>query len=134
MKPLFVSLLFCLCCNCYYSVRAQIKKTITVKAGSSIAETLTPEDIYRYPEFTYGIAHLRDGKVLGAKLNYNLLIQDMQFITPKGDTLSVISETLDYITINRDTFYFDNRYMELYLGHPRIKLALVQWIRMTEKE
>lgn len=102
MNPVFlVCFIFIFC----YNVTAQNAKTITVKAGNDVKEFIANE-MYRYPKFLIGKVFFRDGKSTSAKLNYNLLVGDMQYIDLNGDTLSIAnSKEVGYIKIEEDSFF-----------------------------
>jgi len=89
------------------------------------ANTALAGDVqFQYPNFTQGIVFFRDGTASGARLNYNLLTNEMQFIAPKGDTLALMNEaTIKYISIGNDTFFYDKAYLQLVSGNPVAKLA-----------
>src|ERR1700733_8916449 len=114
---------------------AQGSKPIRVKAGEDIREVLTPEYLYRYPQFISGTVFFKNGTQSTAKLNYNIIISEIQFIDPKGDTLSLANEeTINYITIGNDSFYYDKGYVEVIAGNVETKLARKQVIRMDEQK
>jgi len=88
--------------------------------------------IYRYPVFTSGVIYFKDGNTPSALLNYNFLLGEMQFIAPKGDTLSIANEkTIKLITIKDDSFYYDKGYLELIMTGSVVKLVMKQKINVT---
>jgi hypothetical protein len=68
---------------------AQHPKTYTVPAGVEVKEIVPANEIYQFPEFLQGLVIFKDGKSAPGKLNYNRLRAEIQFIDPKGDTLSL---------------------------------------------
>ncbi len=103
---------------------AQNKTSVTVKAGSKISDVFTAADIFYYPEFTKGRVYFKDGSTSSAKLNYSLLVDQIQFIDPKGDTLSLANQTtIQVISIDQDSFYYDKGYLRLVVGNKLVKLA-----------
>jgi hypothetical protein len=110
---------------------AQKKKFVTVKAGSEILDVLSTSDIMYYPVFTIGNVFRKDGSKVDARLNYNLLVDEMHFIAPAGDTLALANEeSIRYIAIGKDTFVFSNGgYLRVIANGGRAKLALKQtWV------
>jgi hypothetical protein len=111
---------------------AQTSEIITVKAGQKISEVY--KEIYRYPQFTGGRVYFLNGDVSASKLNYNFISESMQFISSTGDTLALADEaTIKYITINSDTFYYDNGYLESIKSIGSLKLAVKQKIILKDK-
>lgn len=125
--PLFV---FACCC----SAHAQ-DSTIIIKAGMSIKQSVSITDLYEYPQFVYGKVFFKPGDSSAGRLNYNRLLDQMQFIDFKGDTLNIADPgTIKSIRINQDLFYYDNGYVKLIKDTNTIKLATKQTLRFAEKE
>ena len=120
MKP-FV----CLLLLCYAAVAAGQKNRITVKAGSNIMEVIPASEIFYYPEFRDGDVYLRNGTNAAARINYNRLVDEMHFISPKGDTMALSNEKeIKHLVIGADTFYYENGYLRLLASGPLVKLAV----------
>src|SRR5690349_17088356 len=71
----------------YAFVWAQDSTHVTIKAGTSIGDVLTPKDIFLYPQFTRGQVSFRDGTKAVALMNYNFLFDQVLFIDVNGDSL-----------------------------------------------
>ncbi len=114
----------------YTQLSAQDSTFLTIKAGYRVTDILKPGDIYYYPQFTIGKVFFRDGSKAPAKLNYNSLFGQMLFVDNKGDTLALSDEnTIKFIIINKDTFFFNQGYMRLFLDNGVVKLAEKQtWV------
>ena len=127
MKPLLLLLLILMG---YADLSAQDSTFVTIKAGNRVNDVLTPAEIYYYPEFTSGKVFFRDGSKAMGKMNYTRLFDQMLFISPKGDTLALADEkNIKFITIDQDTFYFDEGYVRLILNKGDVKLAEKQiWV------
>ena len=127
MKPLLLSLLILIG---YVDLSAQDSTFVTIKAGNRVNDVLTPAEIYYYPQFTSGKVFFRDGSKAVGKMNYTRLFDQMLFIGPKGDTLVVADEkNIKFITIDQDTFYFDEGYVRLIMNKGDVKLAEKQvWV------
>jgi hypothetical protein len=114
---------------------AQNKKIYKVNPGERVYDVIPKNDMYKYPGFRQGIVLLKDGTYGSAKLNYNSLFAEMQFIDPKGDTLSLADENnIISIAVKKDTFYYDNGYLELVAGYNKIKLARRRIIDFSNRE
>lgn len=84
---------------------AQFGETIRVKTG----EKLPTREKYLYPEFSQGTVFYRDGRAPGsARLNFNLLEREIQFLTPRGDTLALAEEqTIRQIKLRDEAYVYD---------------------------
>ena len=129
MKPL----LFLLALICFTGLIAQKRPLVTVKAGENIMDVLPTSEIFYYTHFTSGRVFLRNGSKSEAKLNYNRLVDEMHFINPNGDTLAVASEnTIKYIAIGYDTFYYDAGYVRLLSTGNFVKLGVKQTWKISD--
>lgn len=107
---------------------------ILIKAGTSINESVSTTVLYQYPQFVYGKIFFKPGDSTVALLNYHKLLDEMQFIGLKGDTLSIVNAgTIRSIRINNDMFYYDKVYVKLIKDTNGIKLAAKQTLRVTGK-
>lgn len=121
------------CLGSYGSLLAQDTKTIRVKTGKSIPL----QERYRYADFQAGSVSYTNGSTSEAKLNYHLFLDEMHFLNPKGDTLSLADEEhINSIQIGGDTFYYDHRngYLEMVAEYPPLKLARKQILAMAGSE
>jgi hypothetical protein len=114
----------------YADLVAQDSTIVTIKAGYRVKDVLTPADIYYYPQFTNGKVFLRDGSRAAAKMNFTRLYDQMLFIDPKGDTLALADEkNIKFITVDKDTLYYDEGYVRLIADYGIVKLAEKQlWV------
>jgi len=122
---------------CFFNLNlyAQSKKLYKVNPGEKVIEVIPKKDIYKYPEFRQGTVLLRDGTYGVARLNYNSLFGEMQFIDPKADTLSLADEkNIASIAVSKDTFYYDNGYLELIADYNKIKLAGKRLIDFSNRQ
>jgi hypothetical protein len=70
------------------SLQAQYYKRITLEAGTKVADKFPPFVRYLYPEFVDGKVIMKNGAVNNARLNYNLLLGEIEFIQD-SDTLVI---------------------------------------------
>jgi len=116
-------------------VGAQKRKTYTINPGVKATEVIPTDEIFLYPNFTPGTVYFKTGAYSSGLLNYNFLIAEIQFIDPKGDTLSLADElTIGYIAFTRDTFYYDNGYLKFIRNCVEFKLAQKQFFDIANKE
>jgi len=112
---------------------SQATEIITVKAGQTFSDVY--KEIYRYPQFTPGRVYFKNGEVSAGKLNYSLLSEEILFISPTGDTLALDDKTsIRYITIEKDTFYYDDGFLELLENYNPAKLVVKQKIKFADKK
>ena len=124
-KNIFILLLSLVC---LFS-EAQVSESITVKAGEDLQTVLSSHGLYRFPSFKRGVVTLRDGSMAAALMNFNIFLNEMQFIDPKGDTL-VIAEpaTIDSISIDSALFYYKKGYLQVVENQAAAKLVMKQKI------
>ena len=121
MRAVILLLLFA----CSSGLFAQKRTTVKVKAGDNIMDVVSTSEIFLYPAFTHGQVFLRDGSKTEVRLNYNRLVDEMHFISPKGDTMALSNEKeIKHLVIGADTFYYENGYLRLLASGPLVKLAV----------
>ncbi len=90
---------------------------------------LPEKGIYRFSSFTEGSVIFRNGIITSAKLNYNVSLDEMHFITDRGDTLSIAEPTsVSFINLDGSRFYYDKGYLQT------IDTADVNGIRLAFKQ
>jgi hypothetical protein len=116
------------CCICLIlfgvAVTAQRPKTYTVPAGVEVKEIVPQKEVFEYPKFIPGLVVFRDGTKAPGKLNYNRLVAELQFIDPKGDTLSLANEKNILIAlVGTDTFYYSEGYVRQLTSGKHLKIG-----------
>jgi len=131
-KLIFINVVFFFSVNLF----AQAKKTFTVDPGQKIADAIPVTEIYSYPEFRIGTVALRNGTAVNAKLNYNSVFGEMQFIDPKnGDTISLAEEkNIKFVAVEKDTFYFDEGWLQVINTDTLMKMAKKKLLGMINIE
>lgn len=90
--------------------------------------------MYYYPQFSTGVVKFKTGQS-SARLNYHLVLQEMQFIDQKGDTLAIANEEeIEIVTIGNDSFYYSKGFLKLLSQFGEIKLAVKQKSELDKKE
>jgi len=79
----------------------QIYDKTIIHAGDSISKYYT----YLFPSFEDATVIMRDGRSAVYKMNFNLLLCDLEFINQKGDTLAV-TNAMDIYSIRLDSCSF----------------------------
>jgi hypothetical protein len=106
---------------------AQNTERIVIKAGEDLSTALGSHGLYRFAGFKRGIVNFKDGTFGRALLNYNVILNDIQFISPKGDTLSLDDVNLvDSIHIDSTVFYYEKGYVQVVCDYNESKLVMRQ--------
>jgi hypothetical protein len=122
-----------LCCFLFCaSLNSKAQNIITVKAGTRVIDYFPAAERYRYPEFISGMVIFKDNTSIAARLNYNILTGEVQFIQ-KNDTLAITNtKAIDNVRILADTFYYDNGYLEVVAGRDPSIMAIKQYIKLVD--
>lgn len=119
MKSMFIGFwLIFLAVNIY----AQ-SKFIVVNPGQNIFHSIPRKDLYAHDDFANGVIHYKNGRTVEHKMNYNILLDDIEYINSNGDTLVLDGAKIDFITFERDTFYLDNFYYRVIKDYDKLKLV-----------
>ena len=132
MRLFLVIIVFCLS----FGGQAQDSLTIFIPAGKSISDVAKPEKLYRYPDFRNGKVFFRDGTITSAKLNYNYLNGEVEFISGK-DTLAIVKEqvlNLRDIEIDTAKFYYSGGYLEQVANIDNRKILKKQEYKVSKRE
>ncbi|GAA4395731.1 hypothetical protein GCM10023187_03020 [Nibrella viscosa] len=119
------------------SVQAQNAKVIRIKAGADARKVIPVLEQYRYSTFRLGSIAFYNGTTANALLNYSILLGEMHFIDPKGDTLSLANEqTTKRIDIGSDAFFYDAKvgFLEALADYGSIKLAIRREMKIVAGE
>ena len=112
------------------AVHAQSSEVIRVKSGEKMQE----KDKYLYDQFKTGTVHYRNGNSPTARLNFNLMLREMQFLTPAKDTMSLADEqTIRQIDLGGDAYIYDqkNNVLKLLGTYGSAGLALEQSLKVA---
>lgn len=132
MKTSLLAACFFLICMAELAAQTVEKKIL--KAGEDASEAMM-ESIYRFEEFKTGKVNLTNGKSTFVKLNYNFLVEEMQFIDRSGDTLSLADPAaVKKITVGDHSFFYNKGFLELIEDYHPVKLAIKQRIRVVNRE
>lgn len=114
-------------------VSGQYDMRFTVKAGTSVAEVLSDEEIYRYPSFMDGHVMYKNGSFINSRLNYNIVLGEMQFINGKGDTMVIANSADIYrVVFDTGTFYVNEGYLEVLVGDSNIMLLAKNYVKLMD--
>lgn len=120
---------------------------IRIKGGVGGEKAVPVSSRYRYDQFRMGRILYVNGSTGTTRLNYNILLGEMQFIDARGDTLALTDEPvvrlvgIDEIAptggvLRQDMFCYDQKkgYLELVGDYGGVKLAAKQGLRMAKSE
>jgi hypothetical protein len=111
------------------SLKSQKTESITVKAGEDLSAVLSSHGLYKFPSFIIGTVLFKDGTTTNARLNFNVFMNQIQFIGDNGDTLIIDKpELTDSIKLDSTVFYYQKGYYEIIADHKNAKLARQQKI------
>ncbi len=116
---------------------AQDSTTIFIAADQYASEVLTTQKIYRYPQFINGEIFFRNGATSDAPLNYNYLYGEIEFISPKNDTLAIAKDqmlNIKKVVIGSNTFFYNRRYVELVMENTVGRLLKSQMFDVVKRE
>ena len=120
MKKYFLFILAILALQSLY-LKAQVFERKTLKAGQNWYEFV----YYLFPAFTDGIVKIKNGGQATPKMNFNMMLCQMQFIGPHGDTLSFTNpEEIDSIRLNSKSFFYRKFDFEILSGFGSVSLVV----------
>lgn len=111
--------------------------TIFIAADQYVSEVATPERIYHYPNFKIGKIFFRNNTITDARLNYNYLNGEIEFISPSNDTLAISKEqmlNIGKVIIDTSTFFYNKGYLELVAQNSIGKLLKRQKFDVLKRE
>ena len=111
--------------------------TIFIAADQYVSEVATPDRIYHFPNFTEGKIFFRNNTITDARLNYNYLNGEIEFISPRNDTLAISKEqmlNIERVIIDTSTFFYNKGYLELVEQSAVGKLLKKQMFDVVKRE
>ncbi|WP_234734695.1 hypothetical protein [Tellurirhabdus bombi] len=103
------------------------QQIIRVKGGQNWQKSIPLEERYRYRQFLPGKITYLKGEPATGRLNFNILLGEMQFIDARGDTLSLANEqAIKEIQVGENAFAYDskNGYVEIIAAHKTVKMGV----------
>lgn len=134
LAPIMKNLVILVTCLIMLVLHAsgQDQQIITVKAGTRAIDYFPQDAQYRYPNFIQGKVVFKDGTSTVTRLNYCILVGEMQFLA-NGDTMAVANEkTIRYVQIMQDTFFYDNGYLEVLAGKAPSIMAVKNYVKLKD--
>ena len=102
-KHLLLPFFFLIITTCIGQTR---QERVHITGGSELWQNFTKE-MFQYPSFRQGVVTYRNGQVFERAMNYNKVLETIQFIDEKNDTLAIANEgAVKDITIGEDVFVF----------------------------
>lgn len=97
------------------------QKIFIINPGQDILANLPKQDLYAYDQFVNGSVHLKNGKIIEHKMNYNVLFDKIEYINSKEDTLNLTNYNFDFLTVGSDTFYYNRVFYKLLKDYGKIR-------------
>ena len=109
------------------ALAAQTRRSITVKAGQDIAQTFSPNDFYRLPQFDHAVLYTKTKiQPTQSLFNYNIYSATIQFLGENGDTMDLINPSyFDSIVVAGRVFIYKEGFLE--------QAAAAQSVRLLKK-
>ena len=98
---------------------------IDATSKDNIYEQVSKNKQYLLPDFSNGVVYFNDSQQAAGKLNYNVLIGEMHFISPNNEILALDNvPNVRMITIGERTFYHykDKEFVETILVTDKMEL------------
>lgn len=113
------------------SLSAQNGKKFTVLAGLKVEDCIPFEERFRFPEFTTGTVIFKNGSKIEEKLNYNLLVKEMEYLQGK-DTLAIANENdIQQIIISGKVFIVNKGYLEI-IYNGKLSVGMKQYYKLMD--
>jgi hypothetical protein len=106
---------------------------IYIKGGNSARENFM-NLIYMYPSFEQGIVEYQNGQRFQSSMNYNRALGTIQFISDKGDTLSMSNEeTIAFISIGNDKYVYGPMCLQVVRVNEKVSLLKHEAVKIADK-
>lgn len=111
-------------------------QTYKVQPGEAIMQSLPAGVGYLYPSFKQGQVQFKNGNMGSAMMNYSPLLEEMDFINEKMDTMALNDiESMKYIVIEKDTFYRVQKFFVQQIANNReIRLCERRTVALANRE
>src|SRR5215218_2516795 len=129
LVPLIIIVSTCLC--------VQGQEVVVIPAGSNLMEVMTGARVYYYPNFMSGESFFKDGTTAKGRLNYNILNEEVEFISARGDTMAIAKDqmlNIKYLQIDTTTFYYNHGYLRKLKENKEGKLAARQYWVVVKRQ
>ncbi|AUD03873.1 hypothetical protein [Spirosoma pollinicola] len=131
------ALILIICTGIFDRSLAQESQYYRLKGGSDPNKAMPVAKRYQYPAFARGKLHFKNGSFSEAVFNYNLLLGEMHFVSPKGDTLALSEDpTIELVSIGQDVFYYEypKTFWRLLGSYSSVKLVSKQRLALIDTE
>src|SRR5215211_4320633 len=118
-------------------LHGQEHEVVKIPAGRNLIDVMTAAKIYHYPQFMMGQSIFRDGSTARGRLNYNILNEEVEFITAQGDTMAIAKDqmlNIKELHIDSSTFYYAHGYIQKLKENKEGKLGGKEIWVVTKRE
>ncbi len=119
-----------------FSYSQENEGEIVVSKTQDLKEVLSSETQYLFDEFVDGVVYYTSGKGSKGKMNYNLLLNEIHFVSPDEEVLAISDpNTINFVVLSNKIFIYNSRFkfMEV-LFNGDVKLLLHRKLIVKEKQ
>ncbi len=116
----------------FTSLAQEVHERMHINGGSELWTNFMKE-MFLYPEFNDGTIRYHNGMTFARKVNYNRILETIQFIDEKGDTLAIADEAaVKDIIVKNDTFIYNPECLEVINANNTLQLLKHEKMRIAD--
>ena len=109
-----------------------LKERVQINGGHALWENFMKE-MFLYPSFQEGVIYYKNGQVFKRLMNYNRILETLQFIDEKNDTLALANEEMiNQVTIGNDLFIYDPMCLKTIASHGDVAMYKHETMKIAD--